>query len=1487
MLRTKARTKEPTEECKEFHKLPVKERYELLKQVNACFSCFGNHQRRDCPKKDHCSCGNGQHHQLLCENKRPEKEEDKTTRKETHVSQSDAVSLYPIYQAAVCGTNKTVTVFCDDGSNATYITHRAAERIKAKKLGKVTLDVTTMGNVEQTHHTQQYEFTIPINSGKKVTITAYGMERITGPVSKLDGEVLMKLFPEYEPGSLQRKSNHVDVLLGYDYFGLHPKREEARCGDHLSIMSGELGVCVQGTHPELIEGTKPDSNLAKVIHDVRVRVETYKVHLESHPKFMITPARQCPAVRGQESPNVTKSIHLLKDNREKVDKFIVGEEQGTETTPRCGGCRCGKCPIAGHTYSFKEEQELKIIRENLVYDESNQCWITSYPWVVDPKSLPDNYNAAIRTLEKTERTLLKDEVWAHTYKKQMEDMVQRKVARPLTEMGLQEWNGPFFYTSHLAVLNPKSNSTPVRIVFNSSQVYQGVSLNSCLAKGPDCYMNNLIGILLRWREEAVALVGDIRKMFNSVYLEELEKHCHRFLWRDLEVHRPPDVYIMERVNMGDTPAPAISTEAIYKTADRFEKDSPEAAKLLKKSSYVDDLIDSRPSVSDAVQVAKEAEDMLAKGGFSVKCWQLSGEKSSRTSHSQHEADIAKAGETKSISLLKGTESSVRVLGLAWDPEKDFISYEVTLNFSKKRRGVRTGPDLSVTDLPKALPEFLTKRTVLEQVMKIYDPLGLVCPFTLLAKVYLREVWSRKLDWDTPLPVDLKAKWKQFFITLFRLEQLRFPRCLRPNDAIGRPWLIILSDASDLAYGFAAYIRWLLQDGMYWCRLIMAKCRIAPLNKLSTPQMELNAAVLSKRGRKVIESEMRFEFERVLQLVDSETVLSMINKTSTRFKVYEGVRIGEIQAATDGDLSCWAWMSGQNNTADWLTRGRNPDELGKDSDWWNGPPILCQPVESWGLKFGIQKSEVLPGEKKLRYTMAASSKVPFIDYAKFSNVDKVIWVIARILSVAKYKSFRGGNTLHITPQLLEKAEDFVARDVQETLEEEMAKTDHKGRKGGRYACLNPGRDESGHFVIGQRLKNRNPMTPDASLQKLLPTHHPVSRLFMERAHRKCGHRGRDPTLARFRQKYWVAHGSKIAQSVKSKCRLCKLRDVKLGEQEMGRLPEARLKPAPPFTYTMVDLFGPYVVRGEVQKRTSGKAYGVIFTDLVSRAVHIEAVYGYDTCSFLMALSRFTSIRGWPAYIYSDPGSQLIGAERELKEHWEKIDRGKLHKNGVENGLTWVFGSADSPWHQGAVESLVKAAKRAIAYAVGKRRLTVPEFLTVCTEAANLVNERPIGTLPSCDSELNVLTPNSLLLGRSTAKNPGKWQPFTYSKHPTTRYHLVQAAVEDFWEKWVQLYAPTLVVRRKWHVNTRNLCPGDVVIVADKNVLRGNYRLGLVQEVFPDEDGKVRHVLVKYKNFRVGKDRSCYGISDEVTVSRSVQRLALLVPVETDEDTEETE
>lgn len=186
-------------------------------------------------------------------------------------------------------------------------------------------------------------------------------------------------------------------------------------------------------------------------------------------------------------------------------------------------------------------------------------------------------------------------------------------------------------------------------------------------------------------------------------------------------------------------------------------------------------------------------------------------------------------------------------------------------------------------------------------MKVFDPLGLVCPFLLQGKILLRQTWAQKLSWDDALPPALHSSWLEFFKQTFELETLTLDRCLKPSTAVGKPIFVIFSNGSDLAYGFAAYNRWMTTDGQYWCRLVLAKSGITPMRKISTPQSEFNGAVLSKRGREVIEKEMRLPFERILHIVDNTTVLSMINKTSTRFHVYEGVRIDEIQTGTNSNM----------------------------------------------------------------------------------------------------------------------------------------------------------------------------------------------------------------------------------------------------------------------------------------------------------------------------------------------------------------------------------------------------------------------------------------------------------------------------------------------------------------------------------------------------------------------------------------------------------
>ena len=144
-------------------------------------------------------------------------------------------------------------------------------------------------------------------------------------------------------------------------------------------------------------------------------------------------------------------------------------------------------------------------------------------------------------------------------------MIDRNVAQKLTIEELNSYEGPFYYLSHHNVLKAES-STPCRIVFNSSFKFQNHILNEYWAKGPNL-LNNLIGILLRFREGLVAVTGDIKKIYHIVKIGILDQHTHRFLWQDCETQRTPDTYVMTSVSFGDRPAGNIAITALRKTAE--------------------------------------------------------------------------------------------------------------------------------------------------------------------------------------------------------------------------------------------------------------------------------------------------------------------------------------------------------------------------------------------------------------------------------------------------------------------------------------------------------------------------------------------------------------------------------------------------------------------------------------------------------------------------------------------------------------------------------------------------------------------------------------------------------------------------------------------------------------------------------------------------------------------------------------------------------
>ena len=229
----------------------------------------------------------------------------------------------------------------------------------------------------------------------------------------------------------------------------------------------------------------------------------------------------------------------------------------------------------------------------------------------------------------------------------------------------------------------------------------------------------------------------------------------------------------------------------------FNSLSPDAADFIKTGSYVDDLLSSCRSASEAETLTSSTEQILAKGNFTVKFWIYSG------------CDVQEG------------EGKVKVLGVCWKPLDDRLVFGLSVNFSPMRHGVHVLPDLKQDQVPSQIPQILTKRLVLSQVMSIYDPMGMLSPFTLYGKVLLRASWEVGVGWDEALPEELHRRWVDYFVNLYKANELSYPRSMKPEDAIGDPMLILFSDASDLACGFCAYVRWSCAGNVFKSRLVLS------------------------------------------------------------------------------------------------------------------------------------------------------------------------------------------------------------------------------------------------------------------------------------------------------------------------------------------------------------------------------------------------------------------------------------------------------------------------------------------------------------------------------------------------------------------------------------------------------------------------------------------------------------------------------------------
>ena len=923
-------------------------------------------------------------------------------------------------------------------------------------------------------------------------------------------------------------------------------------------------------------------------------------------------------------------------------------------------------------------------------------------------------------------------------------------------------------------------------------------------------LNNLFGVVLRFREKEVALVGDISKMYHRVLIPPHDQHVHRFLWRNLDTSREPDVYVKTVLTFGDKPAPAMAQTAIRKTAQESQATNPDVAEVLTNNVYMDDICDSVDTIEEAQRLNQDIDSVLAKGGFSTKGW------ISNKDLTKNKMEISDVTE-----VFKEGEEEGKVLGIVWNQKVDEVRFKVKADW------------FNVSDFTEQSQVTLTKRQILSKVARIYDPIGLASAFLVRAKIGIQQLWQLGVGWDEELPPTVQDQWMRLFQEMTELNHVSFPRGLLTIGTTEQATLCTFSDASQEAFGACAYIRQRGKDNKYEVKLIAAKSRVAPLKQLTIPRLELQAAVLASRLAKTIQEESRIKFKDVMFFTDSTIVLAWIHSTSGSFRPFVSSRVGEIQG--NSNPSQWRHIPGEFNVADDVSRGIRVQDLNKR--WCNGPEFLQLPESEWPQETAPlppKRDEMEYRQEKIVGTLTTTNTDELTISQRFSSWRRIIRVTALVKRFARrIRARRNGEQMQdgpLTPSELQEAETLWLKEAQTSLHSRMHKKE--------FDALSPFLDDKGVIRVGGRVDNAV-VTYESRHPALLPYEHRISLLITRHMH-QCGHSGVASTTGKIRARYWILKASKLTKSVKFKCSFCREMAHRAETQQMADLPSLRLAPfTPPFHYTACDYFGPFKVK--VGRNKTAKHYGVIFTCLNTRAVHLEMAVDCSTMEFMQVLRRFFSIRGYPSVMMSDNGSQMIGAARELREMVRGLDNYQLPEFCAEKGIEWKFTTPASPHQNGCTEALVKTCKRALKGAIGEQVLTPLELYTCLLEVANLVNQRPIGRIPNDPDDGTYICPNDMLLGRTTSQVPQG--PFKETRNPRHRVEFVQRIVDSFWKRWNRGVFPTLVPRRKWRVERRNVRIGDVVTVADENAVRGSWAMGRITDVFPGADGKVRNVKVK--------------------------------------------
>lgn len=1067
-----------------------------------------------------------------------------------------------------------------------------------------------------------------------------------------------------------------------------------------------------------------------------------------------------------------------------------------------------------HSLSAEEHACEESFSLNTTRDDDGR-FVVTIPLRQEPQVLGDSFEMAKRRFSSLERKFEREPAFKEKYLDFMREyerlghMTENKTLYPYSDK-------VNYYLPHHGVLRESSTTTKLRTVFDASAVTTSkISLNDIQMVGPTV-QDDLLSILLRFRQHRYVISADIEKMYRSINIISTQRSLQQIVFRYDPSHRLK-TYTLNTVCQGTASAPFLATKSLVSLASTVSDDTVKYS--IAHDFYCDDLLSGSPTVSDAIKLGKGIITTLGSAKFNIRKWQSNSPLILNGLFSDVSVD-----SNTILHLSDNTSTSSKTLGLYWLCQQDSLSFSINIEHHKK----------------------VTKRHILSVISQIFDPLGLVGPCVVEAKIIMQRLWVNKCSWDEDVSSEVLDLWSSFANTLPCLNELQIPRWVL-SDLCVNVEIHVFTDASECAYGACVYIRSVCSSGVVRVQLLISKNKVAPIKPTTIPRLELCGALLGARLYTKVQCSLTLKINMIRFWCDSTIVLGWLSTPTNQLNPFVRNRVNEIQESTSGHT--WSYVPSKENPADLVSRGVKADVISEASLWWSGPSFLLLSEHSWPkMPNESQKHDLsdLNSCLVLNHNTSKNDDCKLFTnlitkYSKFTHIQRVIAYIQRFIYNCKLTNNKKYSS-HLSCEELQNSYNFIMHTAQlEMFPDEylILKSGNSLPKKNRLISLTPFIDSNDILRVGGRLDN-SPYSYNIKHPILLCSKHHITKIIFHMHHLKLLHAGPQSLLSNIRQTYWPLGGRNLSKSITKGCIKCFRFKASNVQPIMGQLPESRTTLEFPFLHCSVDYAGPVMIANRKGRGCQlVKSYLCIFVCLATKAVHLELVTDLTKEGYMAALNRFVARRGKPQSITSDNGTNFVGTCNELHRFLQDAQiQTQIGSEVAQEGINFLFIPSYTPHFNGMAEAAVRSTKHHLRRLLQLTHFTYEEMHTCLTQIEAILNSRPITALNSDPSDFTPLTPAHFLIGRSLVSVP---HPQVTEKITSLeRYKRIEFIKQHFWTRFSNEYVTTLQQKTKWPTASSELKLGSLVLIRDKALPPLRWALGRCIAVYPGTRDQVARV-----------------------------------------------